>query len=296
MRVLVIGATGYIGSVVAERLAGRGHRVVALLQAGDDPVALPPGYEVRTGDLAAPDTLTAAVGPDVDAVVHLAPPVGDAATDAAAMEALLTRLRGTGRALVYTSGLWVLGKTGPVPADEDTPVDPIDLVAYRPALERQVLAAAGDGVRAVVVRPAIAHGRGGGVPALLVSLAREHGVGRHVGGAGVTWPMVHVDDLADLFDLALAGARPGTLVHAVDEEAVPVSALAAAAARAAGVTGVEGWPLDEARAVLGTAFADALALSQVAVARRARTELGWRPWRPPAVRDLADGSYVRVPV
>ncbi|HXV92752.1 MAG TPA: sugar nucleotide-binding protein, partial [Pseudonocardia sp.] len=269
-----------------------GHRVVALAKPGTDPRVLPAAVELRTGDLADPVSLSAAVTPDIDAVVNLATPSGDAAVDSAATEALLAPLRGTGRALVYTSGVWVLGATGGRPVDETAPTDPIDIVGYRPRVEEQVLAAAGDGVRSVVVRPGVAHGRGGGIPALLVQLAAEHGAGLHVGEDAVRWPMVHVDDLADLFVLALDRAPAGAVLHGVAEPAVGTRELAHAAATAAGVTQVRPWPLDDARRALGRPFADALACDQTVAADRTRAGLGWAPRRPGAVTELTAGSYV----
>ena len=289
MRVLVLGATGYIGSVVTERLAAAGHQVVALSRQGSR-TRPPHAHQVRWGDTTVPGSLVDAVTPDIDAVVDVTNPSGDAAVDAAAVAALVERLRGTGRPLLYTSGVWVLGATGPEPVDENAPTRPIELVRHRPEIERQVLTA--EGVRGVVIRPGIVHGRGGGIPALLVDLARSHRGGRYVGGA-VRWPMVHVEDLADLYVSALHRADAGSVLHAVAEEAVPVVDLAAAAARAAGVSGrPEPWPLDEARAALGREFADALALDQACSGRAAR-RLGWLPRGPHAVEDLSAGSYVR---
>jgi nucleoside-diphosphate-sugar epimerase len=300
MRVLVIGATGYLGGAVTAALLGSGHDVTALLLPSQDPAVLPPGAASVVGDLTAPPTLRAAVTDGVDAVVNLATPSGDPTVDAAATEALLAGLRGSGRAYLYTSGIWVLGATGPEPADELSPVRPIPLVGYRPSIEQQVLAAAADGVRALVVRPAIAYGRGGGIPALLVAQAVAHGAGVFVGSGSTTWPMVHVDDLADLFVAAVERGSAGATLHAVAHDAVPVRALAAAAAQAAGLPGAaRSWPLAEARRELGEAFADALALSQVATGARARRVLGWEPSRPDPVTDLVAGSYRRpsaVPV
>jgi nucleoside-diphosphate-sugar epimerase len=293
MNVMVLGATGYIGSVVTERLGAAGHGVVALTRSESTARRLSSVHEIRRGDMAVPDSLTDAVTPDIDAVVDITTPSGNAAVDAAATAALLEPLRGTGRAFLYTSGVWVLGPTGPEPVDEDFPTAPIELVRERPAIERQVLAAASGGVRPVVVRPGIVHGRGGGIPALLVELARAHGGGRYV-GEPVHWPMVHVDDLADLYVEALERADAGQVFHAVAEEAVPVVELAAAAARAVGVSGsVEPWPRDEAGATLGRAFTDALALDQACSGMRARRLLGWEPRGLRAVEDLSSGSYAR---
>ncbi|MGW8351909.1 NAD-dependent epimerase/dehydratase family protein [Streptomyces wedmorensis] len=285
MKVLVLGATGYIGSAVVSRLTLEGHDVVPLVK---NAAALHPDAPVRVGDLTDPASLRAAVTDDVDAVVNLATPTGDEAVDTAALEALVEPLRGTGRAYVYTSGVWVLGATGDTPANEDSATDPIAIVGYRPRIEQRVLAAAEDDVRAVVIRPGIAYGHDGGIPALMTGWAREHGTGRYVGPVATRWPMVHVDDLAELYVLALTKAQPGDLLHGVAWDSVPAAAIAAAADIAAGGTGrAEPWPLPEAAETLGAPFAEALALDQVVSGRRAVDELGWHPSRPSILTELA---------
>ncbi|MFC0842671.1 SgcJ/EcaC family oxidoreductase [Streptomyces noboritoensis] len=291
MKVLLIGASGYIGSAVSAHLADAGHQVVALVRT-DRPDA---GHEQRVGDLTDPASLTRAVTPDIDAIVHLAPPTGDAAVDAAAITALTDPLRGTGRAFVYASGVWVLGATGPAAADENAPVNPPPIVGYRPAIERQILDTADAGVRATVIRPGIVHGNGGGIPAILVGLARKHGTPMYVGEEAVHWPMVHVDDLADLFVATVEKAPAGSLWHGVTESGVPVRDLAVAAGAAAGVDGEpQPWPLEDARAQLGAPFADALALDQTVSGDAARESLGWLPRRAGAVADVREVSYPQV--
>ncbi|MEV7279504.1 NAD-dependent epimerase/dehydratase family protein [Streptomyces sp. NPDC093111] len=284
MRVLVLGATDYIGSAVVERLTHAGHEVIRLAK---DAGRVAPDTAARIGDLADPAALRAAVTDEIDAVLHIAAPTGDEAVDAAAVHGLLERLRGTGRAFVYTSGVWVLGATGDTPADEDTPTEPIGIVGYRPRIERQVLDAAADDVRSVVIRPGIVYGNGGGIPGLMTDWAREHGIGRYVGPVDTRWPMVHVDDLASLYLLALTRAEEGTLLHGVAHACVAVAALAAAADRSAGGTGrAEPWDREPAAEVLGAPFAEALALDQVVSGRRAVDELGWRPTRPNPLTEL----------
>lgn len=290
MKVLLLGATGYVGSAIADRLVQRGHTVVELARGVSDRSGA--GRERRRGDLTDPGSLARAVTSDVDAVVHAAAPTGDATTDAAAVGALLAPLRGTGRAFIYTSGVWVLGATGPVPAREDAATNPLPIVGYRPQIEQRVLAAAGDGVRAMVIRPGIVHGRGGGIPALLVDQARKHGAPVFVAAdeQPVHWPLVHVDDLAELYAAALDRGPAGTLWHGVTEPAVPVRDLARAAGRAAGVLAAPRLlPLAEARQALGEAFADALALDQRVAGDAARERLGWQPRHAGAIDDLVTG-------
>ncbi|QDQ15454.1 SgcJ/EcaC family oxidoreductase [Streptomyces spectabilis] len=297
MKVLLTGATGYIGSAVTEHLAAAGHQVVALTR-GAEPQPGRGWHGQVVGDTADPASLAGAVTPEIEAVIHLAPPSGDADVDTAVIAALATPLRGTGRPFVYTSGVWVLGATGAAQeVGEDAPTDPIGIVGYRPQIEQRVLAEAADGVRAVVVRPAIVYGRGGGIPAILVDRARRQGVPEYYGEEGVRWPTVHVDDLAELFVAAAERAEAGTVWHGVGDPAVAVRDLARAAGRAAGVLATpHPVPVEQAAEVFGQLFADALALDQSVSGAAARTALGWQPVRPSAVADLTSGSYRPVEV
>ncbi|MFB7476090.1 SgcJ/EcaC family oxidoreductase [Kitasatospora sp. NPDC056184] len=297
MKVLLTGATGYIGSALTEHLTAAGHQVVALVR-GAEPRPGRAWHAQLVGDTADPASLAGAVTPDIEAVIHLAPPSGDEAVDAAAVRALATPLRGTGRPFVYTSGVWVLGATGEAQeVGEDAPTDPIDIVGYRPRIEQRVLAESAEGVRAVVVRPAIVYGRGGGIPAILVDRARLQGAPEYYGEEDVRWPTVHVDDLAELFVAAVERAAAGTVWHGVGEPAVPVRDLARAAGRAAGVLAApHAVPVEQAAEVFGPLFAGALALDQSVSGAAARTTLGWRPERPGPVAELVSGSYRPVEV
>jgi len=186
---------------------------------------------------------------------------------------------------LYTSGIWVLGDTGGKIADETWELNPPALVAWRPDVENLVIAAARIGVRSVVIRPGIVYGRGGGIAADFVPSARETRAARFVGTGENHWPVVHVDDLADLYVRAL-GSVGGTLFHATDGFAYRVREIA----EAAGVT--ESWPLDEARKTLG-AYADALVLDQLVSSEKAQRAFGWQPRAASILDDLRHGSYAR---
>jgi nucleoside-diphosphate-sugar epimerase len=283
MKVLVAGGTGYIGAAVVEHLVERGHEVVAFVRPAAGGARRVPGAgEERYGDLADASTLQAAISADIDAIVHAGQLTGDYGTDLATIGALA----GSGKKVVYVSGVWVLGETDG--ADEDSPAKPIPLVAYRHEVERLVLDGGGS-----VVRPGVVYGRGAGIPALLRGQAAQRGTGVyvHAGGETPTWTFVHVDDLGELIVTAVEKGE-AAVYHGVSEEAVPVTAVAEAAARSAGVKETaEPWPLEEAAEVLGEGFAHALSISQRVSAARTRQALGWIPARPGVVADLVEGSY-----
>ncbi|WP_436763816.1 NAD-dependent epimerase/dehydratase family protein [Streptosporangium sp. V21-05] len=254
MKILIIGATGYVGSHVATAFTEAGHDVAALTRPGGGRSP----HRPVTGDLADPSSLTAAAT-GYDLVVHAGAPLGEAA-DLAGVDALLA----AGSPLLYTTGAAVLGSS---PADEDTPPDPHPVAAWRPEIERRVLAAGGR-----VVRPGLVYGHGGGlVHGLLTGKAAERGEGVYIGDPGVRWPVVHVTDLAALYVAVAERAAPGTVWHGVGETA-RLDAIAAAL----GGGSASSWPLEEAEAELGP-LAGLFTRDQQVSATRTRDALAWEP-------------------
>src|ERR1700722_16877478 len=74
MRVLVTGASGFLGGPTCAELRRRGHEVSALVRR---PGSEPPGTEAVRGDLTDGNALAAAIAPArPEAVVHLAAEIG----------------------------------------------------------------------------------------------------------------------------------------------------------------------------------------------------------------------------
>ena len=292
MQVFVTGATGYIGSAVCDALRKAGYAVGGLARSEDRVRTLAAqGLGAHRGDLRNPASLAEGVR-NADAVIHAAllAAADGPQVDRAAVEAILGELSRLNRPFIYTSGCWALGSTGDRIADEDAPLVPTPLAAWRPAVEQLVLEAARHGVQGIVLRPAMVYGRGGGLVTSFVSSARKHGAARIIGDGENRWTFVHVDDLADLYVRAL-GAASGTLLFAAHGPAIRVREVAEAASRAAGAAGkVETVPLEEARKTMGP-LADALALDQQISGERAMRVLGWRPQAPSVTEELERGSY-----
>jgi nucleoside-diphosphate-sugar epimerase len=243
-------------------------------------------------DVTDPESLVRAAA-SADAVIYAVQYAGEDgfAVESAALQALVDVLGSKKGTLIYTSGVWLYGSTGTRVASETAPENPLQLVAQRPKLERVVLDGASNGLRAIVIRPACVYGCGGGLPRIWTQSAKQEGAARIIGDGTNHWPLVHVEDLAKLYVLALEKARAGAVYNADDDSALTVREMAEAASRGAGKAGsVTNVPLDEARKMMGP-FADALATDSRVTSKRAREELGWVTRSSEILEDLESGSY-----
>ncbi len=279
MKIFITGATGYIGGAAAAALKKSGHEIVGLTHSSERAKALKAaGVEPVSGDIKKPAEWRAAVD-TCDVLIHAAFEYGPQAV--AADETALTTLIESARAaksprlLIYTSGVWVLGGQS-APATELTPLNPLPIVAWRPAHEQTALAAAGGEVSAVVVRPGCVYGGRRGLYADMIESAVEKKTIKLTGDGSNCWANVFIDDLGELYRLILEKRPEREIYHATDGTAETVHSIATALASAAGGAAVETTPLEEARKKLGP-LADALALDQRVSSDKARKDLGWKP-------------------
>ncbi len=286
MRVFLTGATGYIGSAVLDGLLRGGHDVTALVRDNEKAARVAArGAHPVIGNLADPESYRSAADAQ-DGYVHAAFDRASGrgpAIDRIALDVLLTaaKRRRTGNAngppsrfVIYTSGVWVLGRT-PDPVGEDAPLNPISYVSWRPEHEDILLNAGSDRVRTIVVRPGVVYGGGEGLVGDLFKSA-SNGLVRVVGDGNNHWPLVYDRDLADLYVRLVASEGAAGVYHANDEGDERVNDIVAAIAPYVPVRpDVRHVPIDEARAKLGS-VADALSLDQIVRSPRARA-LGWTP-------------------
>ncbi|MFF5077152.1 NAD-dependent epimerase/dehydratase family protein [Actinoplanes sp. NPDC000266] len=283
MKILLAGATGYIGSALLPALVTAGHSVTALVR--DETKALAvrgKGAATVVGDIT-DRALVTQLASAADAVVTVASPGGASSKDdeTAFAEAVLEGL-GSGKTFVRTGGIWV---HGPGVIDEDTPRDAPALTAWREAVDTRVLRA--PGIRSILIEPGIVYGHGGGIPTVAVAAARA---GTFVGPGTQHWTTVHVDDLAELYVAALERAEPGSAFFGVGGDNPTTREIGEAVARRLGLQGVGPETAESLVRRLGL-FGEALLLDQQATGEKARTVLSWKPSRPSLLEDIADGSY-----
>lgn len=221
--VLVTGGAGYVGAVLVPRLLERGYRVrvLDLFLFGRDvfgPFARHPGLEAVEGDIR-DEELLGDVLPGTEAVVHLAcisndpsfelDPALGRSINYEAFEPLVRISRECGAArFIYASSSSVYGVSDAEDVTEDHPLRPItDYGLYKSLCEPILLRHGVPGFAPVIVRPATVCGHSPRQRLdLTVNTLTNHAVNQGkivVFGGSQSRPNIHIQDMADLFELLL---------------------------------------------------------------------------------------------
>ncbi len=252
------------------------------------------GAEVQRGDITDLDSLRAGAE-GVDGVIHTAfihdfnAHADAAAVDFAAVQLFGDLLEGSDRPLVIASGI-----LGAVSVETDRP-DPATSWSPRACAPKQALLGFADrGIRSSAVRLApTVHGDGDhGFIAALIGIDRQKGSAGYIGDGTNTWPAVHRFDAAHLFCLALEKAPAGSVLHAIDDEGVPMRDIAEVIGRHLDVPLVGVAP-DDAVEHFGW-LGRFLGIDSHASSTITRELLGWEPTHPRLIEDLELGHYFQV--
>ncbi|PCH40180.1 NAD(P)-binding protein [Wolfiporia cocos MD-104 SS10] len=203
MRVLIIGASGFIGLPVAQALVRAGHIVYGVTRS-----------QAKVKQLAAEEIIPIVADTNnpgvwlplvakLDVVIEAIGGADVRTLSAALLKATAEaaqQYRPAGApklAYIYTSGCWVHGDNRNEIVTDTTPITkPIDLVAWRPQVEQ--LVATNPILNGIVIRPALLYGRSGSILAMLFKRAYEGQVAWY-GTPGGRYSVIHCDDLADMY-------------------------------------------------------------------------------------------------
>ena len=300
MRIFLTGATGYIGGTLAKKLLAAGHQVDGLVRGPEKAQALKGlGVTPVPGSLE-DSAVLAAAAMAADAVINTAN-----ADHRPSVEAMLGALAGSGKFFLHTSGAGIVAdmaggeERAPV-YDEETAVHPLEARAPRLALINDIRAAAGKNVRSCVIAPPMIYGEGAGlnphsiqIPKM-IAVARERGVARYVGAGTNRWSNVHVEDLTDLYMLALTGAPAGAFYYAENGKEESMGDIARAIGAMLGLP-ASAASMPEAYAIYGEGPVNLSFGSNCRVrAVRPRQELGWSPSRKTLLDEIAHGVYAQA--
>src|ERR1700744_2552904 len=282
MRIFVTGAPGFIGSALVPELIQAGHQVLGLTRSEAGAQALrKAGAGALGGNIEDLDSLREGAAKS-DGVIHLAfnhnfsQIQKNCEDDRKAITAMGEVLLGSKRPFVVTSGTGIVANEDGKPSTEDSPT-----TSWNPRAESEevVKGLSARGVNTSVVRlPQVHDPRKQGLVRYLLAVAREKGVSAYVGDGSNRWPAAHVSAVAQLYRLAFEKAEPGAVYHAVDEEGVPMKAVAEAHGRGLNVPVVSIKP-EQAQAHFGwlAIFAGHDMPASSAITQR---KLNWKPFGP----------------
>ncbi|XP_057973655.1 uncharacterized protein LOC131161713 [Malania oleifera] len=231
MKVMVTGASGYLGGRLCRRLLSQGHSVRALVRPTSDLSSLPPAsgdgsFELAFGDVTDYQSLLEASS-GCDALFHAAAlvepwlpdPSRFFSVNVGGLENVLRAFADTKTAqrIIYTSSFFALGPTDGYVADESQiHHEKFFCTEYersKAAADKIALRAASEGVPIVAVYPGVIYGPGkvtaGNVVAQMLIERFNGRLPGYVGSGNDKFSFSHVDDVVEGHLAALNKGQPG---------------------------------------------------------------------------------------
>ena len=298
MRVLVTGASGFVGRATCKELRERGHEVVALVRR---PGSEPEGTTAVHGDIAKGDE-SALKEPfaeaQPEAVIHLAAEIASqrnqrkvlaANVDGTRRVAAAAQACGTSPRLVFCSTV----VTGDAHGELLEPGKPLPVTTpYGRSKQEGERVIAASGLPHAIVRPSHVYGPGGWFEEEFVKRLRQPGRFAVIGRGDNWWDVVRVEDVATALVAAAEHAPDGGVYHAVDDEPIRFYDFIALAAKALGVGPPRRIPAGLARLAAGRYAVAAVVRSARSSNVSLKEQLGWQPRFPNAevgVPDAVEG-------
>lgn len=291
MKVLILGASGFIGFPAAQALTRAGHIVYGQTRSAQKAKQLAAEEIIPImAEPVSPKWLN--LVPTLDVVIDA---IGGSADISSLSNELLQAIIDTVKSsrdpsapkltYVYTSGTWVHGESRTDIVTDTSPLtNPIDIVKWRPAQEQRVIKEST--LNGIVVRPSMLYGRSGSILATLFGEAetakKEGRKLTFAGKQGGRLALIHADDLADLYvrvaeKAAICG---GKAFDAANDFTESVDEILAAVAK---VSGAEGFAYREP----ANPFESAVATTTLLKPYLARALLGWQPRKMGLVEGIA---------
>jgi uncharacterized protein (TIGR01777 family) len=215
MRIVITGATGFVGRRLVEQLRSRGHALGAWVRSPAT-AARTLGPDVTLIDASGGRSAMQAAIAEADAIVNLAgePVIGRRWTEPQKQALRASRVDVTDhivdaiaaaprpRVLVSASAVGYYGDTGAREVDEASPPGTDFLAELSVAWEAAALRAERQQTRVCVVRIGLVLGRDGGVLGSMLPVFRL-GLGGPIGSGSQYFPWVHIDDLVGIIIAAL---------------------------------------------------------------------------------------------
>jgi len=277
MKILVTGASGFVGTHLTGFLLNRKHEVVGLARSLRNKGFSHSKYRFIAADTAQPGPWQEALA-DVDAVVNLA----GRSIFGRWNEAVKTEIResrilttrhlvqglpsGKPVVLISASGVGFYGNRGDEVLTEDAPAGDDYLAGLSKDWEGEALAATAKGARVVLARLGVVLGKGGGAMAQMIPAFKSF-LGGPIGNGRQWFPWIHLEDLSAAMLFLLERPEISGAVNLCAPDPVTNRDFAGALGRALKRPALMPAPAFMVRMALGE-FADVLLGSQRAVPKK----------------------------
>lgn len=288
MKVFVTGATGFVGTAVVKALRQRNHAVVGLVRDASKGKALEHvGVRLAIGDMLEPASYEGVV-PTVDAVIHTAQYgiqgrfTRKKFTQIERADVLMSRTLSKAclahdKTFLYTSGVFNYGDQEDAWITEETALHPSPLgQAHTRVVEELLPLYREQHLRVIILSPGFVYGPGGLFKQSFYDTFQK-GQLRIFGKGQNYWSVIHVDDLAAAYALAVESEAYGETYNIVDDQPLRLRDLVNTFTDAMGkkrVGSMAPWLL---KLIIGGPLVESLITSFRISNEKAKRELGWQP-------------------